>query len=93
MLCNYPRLGYSQEPHTITILLLLPSTFAALPLLTPKAMTTAPIEEASMDDFYTWTLGPDEINELFPIAFGTMKVHFFFRKLLLDPTCCGCGAN
>jgi len=47
-------------------LLLLPFTFAAFPLFTPKAMTTAPIEEAPMDKFYTWTFGRDEIFDLFP---------------------------
>ena len=78
MLCNYPPLRYSQEYHTITILLLLLSTFAAFPLFTPKAMTRAPIVEAPMDQFYTWTFGPDEIIDLFPISFGRMKVDFFF---------------
>ena len=78
MLCNYPPLRYSQESHTITILLLLLSTFAAFPLFSPKAMTTTPIEEAPMDEFYTWTLGPDEIIDLFPISSGRMKVDFFF---------------
>jgi len=70
MLCNYPPLRDSQESHTITILLLLPSTFAAIRLCTPKEMTTAPIEEAPMDEFYTWTFGPDEITNffLFPLA-------------------------
>jgi len=53
MLCDYPPLRYLQEYHTITILLLLPSTFAALPLFTPEAMTTAPIAEAQTDEFYT----------------------------------------
>jgi len=38
----------------------------------------APIEEAAMDEFYTWTFGPDEISDIFPISFGRMKVHFFF---------------
>jgi len=70
MLCNYPPLRYSQESHTITILLLLLSTFATFPLFTPKAMTTASIEKAPMDEFYTWTFGPDEIIDLFPISFG-----------------------
>jgi len=93
MLCNYPPLRYSQQSHTITILLLLPSTFAVFPLFTPKAMTTAPIEAAPMDEFYTWTFGPDEISDLFPISFGRTKVDIFFRKLLLDPTCCSCAAN
>jgi len=93
MLCNYPPLGYSQESHTIAILLLLRSTFAAFPLFTPKAITTAPIEEAPMDVFYTWTIRPDEIIDLFPISFGRMKVDFVFCKLLLDPTCCRCAAN
>jgi hypothetical protein len=74
-------------------LLLLPSTFAAFPLFTPKAMTTAQIKEAPMDEFYTWTFGPDEIIDLFPISFGRMKVDFFFCKLLLDPTCCRYAAN
>jgi len=93
MLCNYPRLRYSQESHTITILLLLLSTFAVFPLFTPKAMPTALIEEAPMDEFYTWTFGPDEIIDLFPISFGRIKVDFFFCKLLLDPSCCRCAAN
>jgi len=93
MLCNYPPLRYSHESHTITILLLLPSTYAAFPLFTPKAITTAPNEEAPMDEFYTRTFGPDEIIDLFPISFGRMKVDFFFRKLLLDPTCCRCAGN
>jgi len=93
MLCNYPPLRYSQETHTITILLLLPSTFGAFHLFTPKAMTTAPIEEAPMDEFYTWTFGPDERIDLFPISFGRMKVEVFFCKLLLDPTRCKCAAN
>jgi len=93
MLCNYPPLRYSQESHTITILLLLPSTFAVFPLFTPKAMTTAPIQEAPIDEFYTWTFGPDEIIDFFPISFGRMKVEFFFCKLLQDPTCCRCAAN
>jgi len=93
MLCNYPPLGYSQKPDTITILLLLPSTFAALPLFTPKAMTTASIEEAPMEGVYTWTFAPYEIIDLFPISFDRMKVEFFFSKLLLDPTCCRCAAN
>jgi len=93
MLFNYPPLRYSPESHTITILLRLPSTFAAFPLFTPKAMTTAPIEEAPMDEFYTWTFGPDEISDLFPISFERMKVDFIFCKLLLDPTCCTCAAN
>jgi len=73
--------------------MLLPSTFAAISLFKPKAMTTAPIEEAPMDEFYTSTFGPDEIIDLFPISFGRMKVEFFFCKLLLDPTCCRCAAN
>jgi len=64
--------------NTITILLLLPSTFAAFPLFTPKAMTTAPIEEAPMDEFYTWTFGPDAKINLFPISFARMKVDSFF---------------
>jgi len=81
MLSNYPALRYSQEYHTITILLLLPSTFAAFPLFTPKAMTTAPITEAPMDEFYTWRFGPNEIINLFPISFGGMKADFFFCKL------------
>ena len=93
MLCNYPPLRYSQESHTITILLLLPSPFAAFPLFTPKAMTTAPIEEAPMDEFYTETFGPNEIINLFPISFSRMKVGFFFCKLLLDPTCWRSAAN
>jgi len=58
MLCNYPPLRYSPESHTITILFLLPYTFAAFPLFTPKAMTAAAIEEAPMDEFYTRTFGP-----------------------------------
>jgi len=66
MLCNYPPLRYSQEYHTITILLLLPPTFAAFSLFTPKAMTTAPIAEAPMDEFDTLTFGPDQIIDLFP---------------------------
>jgi len=41
-------------------------------------MTTAPMEEAAMDEFYTWTFGPDEIIDLFPISFGRMKVDSFF---------------
>jgi len=93
MLCNYPPLRYSQESHSITILLLLPSTFAAFPLFTPKAMTTGPIEEAPMNECYTWTFGPDEIIDLFPISFRRIKVDFLFCKLLLDPTCCRCAAN
>jgi len=93
MLCNYPLLRYSQESHTITILLLLLSTFATFPLFKPKAITTAPIEEAPMDEVYTWTFGPDEIIDLFPISFGRMKVDFSFCMLLLDPTCCTCAAN
>jgi len=92
MLCNYPPLRYSQESHTITILVVLLATFAAFPLFTPKAITT-PIEEALMDEFYTWTFGPDEISDLFPISIGRMKVDFFFCELLLDPTCCRCAAN
>jgi len=93
MLCNYPPLRYSQEYHTITILLLLPSTFAAFPLFTPKTITMAPIEEAPMDEFYTWTFGPDEIINLFSISFGRMKVDLFFCELLLDSTCSKCAAN
>jgi len=93
MLCNYPSLIYSQESHTITILLLLPSTFAPLSLFTSKAMTTAPIEEAPMNEFYTWTFGLDEIIDLVPFSFGRMVVGFFFCKLLLDPTCCRGAAN
>jgi len=93
MLYNYPPLRYSQESHTITILVLLPSTFAACPLFTPKAMTTAPIEEAPMDELYTWTFGPDEIINLFPFSFGRMQGDFVFCKVLLDPTCCWCVAN
>jgi len=77
MLCNYPPLRYSQDSHTITILLLLPSTFAVFPLFTRKVRTTAPIEEAPMEKFYTWTFGPDEIIDLCPISFDTMKVAFF----------------
>jgi len=87
MLCNYPPLRYSQEYHTITILLLLPSTFASCPLFTPKTMTAAPIAEAPMDEFYTWTFDPDAIINLFPIAFTRMKMEVFFCKLLLDSTC------
>jgi len=79
MLCNYPPLRYSQESHTITILLLLPSTIAAFPLFTPKAMTTAPIEEAPIAEFYTWTFGPDELMDRFPISFGRIKVQFLFQ--------------
>jgi len=56
-------------------------------------MTTAPIEEAPMDEFYTWIFGTDEIIDLFPISFGRMKVDFFFCKLLLDPTGYRCAAN
>jgi len=93
MLCNYPPLRYSQEYHTITILLLLPSTFATLPLFTPKAITMGPIDEAPIDEVYTWIFGPDEIIDHFPISFGRMKVNLFFCKLLLDPTCCRCAAN
>jgi len=93
MLCNYPPLRYSQEYHTITILLLLPSTFAAFPLFTPKAMTTAPIAEAPMDEFYTWPLGPDERINPFPISSGRMKADLFFCKLLVDSTCSKCAAN
>ena len=93
MLCNYPPLRYSQDYHTITILLLLPSIFATFPLFTSKAMTTAPIEEAPIHEFYTWTFGPDEIIDLFPISFGRMNVDFFFCKLLLDPTGCRYAAN
>jgi len=86
MLCNYPPLRYSLESHTISILLLLPSTFAPFPLFTPKAMTTAPIGEAPMGESCAWTFGRDEIIDLFPISFGKMKVDFFFCKRLLDPT-------
>jgi len=93
MLCNYPPLRYLQEYHTITILLLLLSTFAAFPLFTPKARTTAPIAEAPMDEFYTWRFGRDEIIDLFPISFSRLKADFFFCKLLLDPTCSKCAAN
>ena len=93
MLWNYPPLRYSEESHTITILLLLPYTFAAFPWFTPKAITTAPIKEAPMDAFYTWPFGPDEMIDLFPIFFGRMEVDFFFCKLLLDPTCCRGAAN
>jgi len=77
MLCNYPPLRYSQEYYTITILLLLLSTFTAFPLFTPKAMTMAPIVAPLMDEFYTWTFGPDEIINLFPVSFGRMQVDFF----------------
>jgi len=56
-------------------------------------MTTAPFTEAAMDEFYTWTFGPDEIINVFPIAFSRMKVDFIFCKLLLDPTCGKCAAN
>jgi len=93
MLCNYAPLRYSQESHTITILMLLPSAFAAFALFTTKAMTTAPIEEAPMHEFYTWTFGLDEIIDLFPLSFGRMKVDIFFCKLLLNPTCCRCAAK
>ena len=93
MLCNYPQLRYSQESHTRTILLLLPSTFAAFSLFRPKAMTTAPIAEAPMAEFYTWPLGPDERINLFPISSGRMKAAFFFCKLLVDSTCSKCAAN
>jgi len=93
MLCDNSPLRYLQESHTITILLLLPSTFATFPLLTPKMMTTAPIAKAPMDEFYTWTFGPDEIIDLFTSSFGRIKVDFFFCKLLLDPTCSKCAAN
>jgi len=93
MLCNYPPLRYSQEYHTITILLLLSSTFAAFPVFTPKAMTKAPIAEAPMDAFYTSTFDPDEIINLFPICLGRMKVDMLLCKLLLDPTCSKCTAN
>jgi len=93
MLCNYPPLKYSQEYHTITILLLLPSTFAVFPLFTPKTITTAPIAEAPMDEFYTWTFGLDEIINLFPISFSRMKADFVFSKLLQDPTCSKDAAN
>jgi len=41
-------------------------------------MTTAPIAEAPMNEFYIWTFGPDEIIDLFPISFGRMKVDLFF---------------
>jgi len=44
-------------------------------------MTTAPIEEAPIDEFYTWTFSPDEIIALFPISFGRMQVDLFFCKL------------
>jgi len=70
-------------------LLLLPSTFAALPLFTPKAMRTAPIEEAPMDEFYTWTLAPDEIIDLFPISFGRIKVDFFSVSCYWIPPAAG----
>jgi len=93
MLYNYPPLRYSQESHTITSLLLLRSTFAAFPFFKPNAMTTARIEEARMDEFYTWRFRPDEISALFPISFCRMKVEFYFYKLLLDPTCGRCAAN
>jgi hypothetical protein len=48
MLCNYPPLKYSQEVQIVTILLLLPSSFAAFSLFLHlvKAMTTASIAEA-----------------------------------------------
>ena len=94
MLCNYPPLKYSQEFHMVTILLLLPSTFAAfLYLHLVKEMTTASIAEAPMDKFCTRTFGPDEIINLFSISFGRMKADFFFCKLLPDPTCGKCAAN
>jgi len=93
MLCNYPSLRYSQESHTITILLLLPSTFAAFPLFTLKTMTTAAIQEAPIDEFYIWTCGPDEIIDLIPISFRRMKLELFSCMLLLDPTYCRCAAN
>ena len=93
MLCNYPLLRYPQEYHTITILLLRPSTFAGFPLFTPNAITRAPIAEAPMPQFYRWTFGPDEIINLFPISFGRMKADFVFCKLLLDPTCSKYAAN
>jgi hypothetical protein len=95
MLCNYPPLKYSQEFHMVTILLLLPSTFAAISLFLHlvKAMTTASIAEAPMDEFYTWTFGPDEIINLFSISFGRMTADFFFCKLLPDPTSGKCTAN
>ena len=32
----------------------------------------ADVEEAPMDQFYTWTFGHDEIIDLFPISFGRM---------------------
>jgi len=73
--------------------LLLPSTFAALPLFTPKAMTTTPIAEAPMNQFYNWTFGPDEMIDLFPICIGRMKADVFFSKLLLDSTCSKCAAD
>jgi len=93
MLCNYPPLRYLQEYHTITILLLLPSTFAAFPLFTINAMTTAPIADAQMDGFYTWTFGPDKILDLSPISFCRMKADFVFCKLRLDPTSSKYAAN
>jgi len=40
-------------------------------------MTTTLIAEAPIDELYTWTFGPDEIIDLFPISFGRMKVDFF----------------
>jgi len=59
MLYNYPPLRYSPEYPTITICLLQPSSFAAFSLFTTKPMTTAPIEEAPMNEFYTRTFGAD----------------------------------
>jgi len=78
MLCNYPPLRYSQESHTITILLLLPATIAAFALFTSKAITTAPIKEAPMDEFYTWTFGPDEIIDIFPTFLCQNQGGLFF---------------
>ena len=73
--------------------MLLPSTFAALSLFTHKAITMAPMAEARTDEFYTSTLGPDEIIDPFHISCGRMKADVFICKLLLDPTCSQCAAN
>jgi len=47
----------------------------------------ASIAEAPMEEFHTWTFGPDESINLFTISFGRMKADFFFCEPSLHPAC------
>jgi len=86
---GYHPFKYSQDHHTVSIPLLVLSTFAPFSLYYEprQSITMASIAEAPMEEFHTWTFGPDESINLFTISFGRMKADFFFCEPSLYPAC------